>query len=271
VLDYVRALILGTVQALTEFLPISSSAHLLLIRNWIRFNAVDGFAFDVALHIGTLVALIAYFERDLSSLWVGFKGSFSTPRSQWGHDQRLSWYILAGTLPAMFIGAFLEGAMLDLVRRPAVAVTTLIIGGVLFLVFERVAEKSKTIENLTLAGCVFVGFAQAVALIPGVSRSGIAILAGMALKLRREEAAKFAFLLGGPIMAIAGAKDALAVMHTGLTEHQILLFVVGMLTSAIVGWFVIKYVLRFLQNHRLDVFAYYRFALAGVVILSMIF
>lgn len=270
-MDYLRAIILGIVQALTEFMPISSSAHLLFIRKWIGFTAVDGMAFDVAMHIGTLVALIAYFERDLHELWGGFKESFSTPRRAWTVNQRLSWYILAGTVPAVIVGAVLEGAMLDVLRTPVVAVSTLILGGVLFLVFERLAEKSKGINDLTLAGCLFVGMAQAVALVPGVSRSGIAILAGMALKLKREEAAKFAFLLGGPIMVVAGGKDAQVVMQMGLTGRQILLFVVGMLTAATVGWFVIKYTLRFLRNHRLDVFAYYRFALAGAVILSMVF
>jgi undecaprenyl-diphosphatase len=271
VLDYLRAIILGIVQAVTEFLPVSSSAHLLFVRKWIGFDAVDGLAFDVAMHVGTLVALVTYFEKDLSSLWTGFKTSFSTPRAGWTADHRLSWYILAATVPAVIVGALLSGAMLEYVRRPLVAVTTLILGGVLFLVAERMSEKSKSMGDLTLGGCLFVGFAQAVALIPGVSRSGIAILAGLALKLKRDEAAKFAFLLAGPIMILAGAKDALVVINLGLTGHQIIVFVVGMLTSAIAGWFVIKYGLMFLRNHRLDVFAYYRFALAGAVILSMVF
>jgi len=261
---------MGIVQALTEFLPISSSAHLIFLRDWIGFDAIDGLAFDVAMHMGTLVALVAYFRRDLLELWVGFKNSFSTPRAEWNDHHRLSWYILAGTVPAMIVGAFLQGTLLDAVRSPVIAVSTLILGGILFLVFERLAEKTDTISDLTLAGCLLVGFAQAVALIPGVSRSGIAILAGMALKLKREEAAKFAFLLGGPIMLVAGAKDGLDMMQIGLTGRQISLFLVGMVTAAIVGWFVIKYFLRFVRNHKLDVFAYYRFALAGLVILAMI-
>lgn len=269
-MDFLRAIVLGIVQALTEFLPISSSAHLIFLRQWIGFNAVDGLSFDVAMHVGTLVALVAYFQRDLGGLWRGFKGSFSTPRAEWTMQHRLSWYILAATLPAMIIGAVMEGALIDVLRTPTVAVTTLIFGGVLFLVFERIAQKSKVISDLTLAGCLLVGFAQAVALIPGVSRSGIAILAGMSLKLKREEAAKFAFLLGGPIMVVAGSRDGLRVMEIGLSTRQILLFFVGMTTAAIVGWFVIKYILRFLRNHSLDVFAYYRFALAGAVILTMI-
>jgi undecaprenyl-diphosphatase len=268
-LDFLRAIILGIVQALTEFLPISSSAHLLFLRQWIGFDAVDGLAFDVAMHVGTLVALIAYFQRDIQELWKGFKASFSVPRAEWTVDNRLPWYILAATVPAMIIGAAMEGALIDLLRTPAVAVITLILGGVLFLVFERMSEKSKTMSELTLMGCVLVGFAQAVALIPGVSRSGITILAGMSLKLKREEAAKFAFLLGGPIMVMAGASDGLRVMETGLGARQLLILLVGMATAAMVGWFVIKYILKFLRSHSLDVFAYYRFALAAAVILTM--
>jgi undecaprenyl-diphosphatase len=170
----------------------------------------------------------------------------------------------------MVIGAAMEGALLDVVRTPVVAVTTLIIGGILFLVVERLAEKSKTMSDLTFFGCLLVGFAQAVALVPGVSRSGFAILAGMALKLKREEAARFAFLLGGPIMVVAGARDGLRVMEIGLTARQLLLFFAGMATAAVVGWFVIKYALRFFRKYSLDFFAYYRFALAGIVILTMI-
>ena len=169
----------------------------------------------------------------------------------------------------MIIGAAMEGALIDLLRTPAVAVITLILGGILFLVFERMSEKSRMMSDLTLMGCVLVGFAQAVALIPGVSRSGITILAGMSLKLKREEAAKFAFLLGGPIMVMAGASDGLRVMEIGLDARQLLILLVGMATAAIVGWFVIKYILKFLRNHSLDVFAYYRFALAAAVILTL--
>lgn len=269
-LDFLRALALGVVQALTEFLPISSSAHLLLLRDWIGLDSVDGLTFDVALHVGTLVAVLAYFEKDLRVLFSGWTESFSRPRARWEHRHRLAWYILAATIPAMVVGAVLQGALLGVLRTPSVAVVTLIIGGILFLVFERVSEKSRSIEDLNLAGCLLIGFAQAVALIPGVSRSGIAILAGLSLKLTRAEAAKFAFLLGAPILVVAGAKDAIDVWGQALSAHQIGVFAVGMLASAVFGWFVIKYLLRFLNKHGLGVFAYYRFVLALVVLVTMI-
>ena len=135
------------------------------------------------MHVGTLVALIAYFQRDLLGLWRGFKASFSVPRAEWTPDSRFSWYILAATVPAMSIGAAMEGALIDLLRTPAVAVITLILGGILFLVFERELA-ARMMSDLTLMGGVLVGFAQAVALIQGVSRSGITILAGMSLELK---------------------------------------------------------------------------------------
>jgi undecaprenyl-diphosphatase len=270
VLDFLRALVLGIVQALTEFLPISSSAHLMLLRDWIGLDSVDGLTFDVALHVGTLAAVLAYFERDLRTLFTGWKESFSLPRARWEVQHRLPWYILFATLPAMGVGAMLAGSMLGLLRTPAVAVVTLVIGGMLFLVFEKYSEKSRTMEQLTLLGCLFLGFAQAVALIPGVSRSGIVILGGLALKLTRAEAAKFAFLLGAPILVVAGLKDAIDVWGQSLSWHQIGIFAVGMLAAAVFGWFTIKYLLRFLGKHGLGVFAYYRFVLAGIVVLTMI-
>jgi undecaprenyl-diphosphatase len=270
VLDLLRAIALGIVQALTEFLPISSSAHLLLVRSWIGLRSVDGLTFDVALHIGTLAALIAYFEKELRALCSGLVQSFRVPRARWTLHHRLPWYILAGTVPAMVVGAILEGSMIEVVRQPVVAVVTLTIGGVLFLVFERLSVKSDAMEDLTLAGCILIGCAQAIALIPGVSRSGITILAGLAVKLKREEAAKFAFLLGGPITFLAAGKDAVDAWQSALTKHEILIFGVGVLTSGAVGWFVIKYLLRFLSHHKLDVFAYYRFVLAAVVLLTML-
>lgn len=269
-LDFLRAVALGIVQALTEFLPISSSAHLLLVRDWIGLRSVDGLTFDVALHVGTLAALLAYFSRDLRSLSKGWRASLNLPRALWAGEHRLPWYILAGTVPAMIVGALIQGPVLDLLRQPAVTVVTLAAGGMLFLLLERVAVKKRGIEDLTLAGCVFVGIAQALALCPGVSRSGITILAGLALKLRREEAARFGFLLGVPIMFIAAGKDAVDAWNSSLKAHEIVVLVIGVVTSAIVGWFVIKYLLRFLSRHRLDVFAYYRFALAGVVLMTLL-
>jgi undecaprenyl-diphosphatase len=271
VLDLLRAFVLGIVQALTEFLPISSSAHLMLLRDWIGLDSVDGLTFDVALHVGTLVAVLVYFERDLRTLFTGWKESFSLPRARWEIQHRLPWYILVATLPAMGVGAMLAGAMLDVLRTPSVAVVTLVIGGMLFLLFERFSVKSKTMEQLTLPGCLLIGFAQAVALIPGVSRSGIAILGGLALKLTRAEAARFAFLLGAPIFVVAGAKDAIDTWGQRLSWHQIGVFAVGMVAAGVFGWFTIKYLLRFLEKHGLGVFAYYRFVLAGIVVLTMIF
>ncbi|MBP2681308.1 MAG: Undecaprenyl-diphosphatase [Candidatus Krumholzibacteriota bacterium] len=241
----------------------------MLLRDWIGLDSVDGLTFDVALHVGTLAAVLAYFERDLRSLFAGWKESFALPRSRWELRHRLSWYILIATLPAMGVGALLEGALLEVLRSPSVAVVTLVIGGMLFLVFEKYSEKSRTMEQLTLSGCLLIGFAQAVALIPGVSRSGIAILAGLALKLTRAEAARFAFLLGAPILVVAGAKDAIDAWGQHFSLQQFGVFGVGVLTAAVFGWFTIKYLLRFLNKHGLGVFAYYRFVLAGIVVLTM--
>jgi undecaprenyl-diphosphatase len=269
-MDIVGAIVLGLIQAVTEFLPISSSAHLILFRNWIGFNAVDGLVFDVALHVGTVIALVAFFRRDIADITAGFVRSFSRRDLAGDRSQRLAWYIIAGSVPAAFVGGLFATEIEAFFRNPSTIVATLVVVGASFLVIERLAVQELDIDRVTLRMAVMIGIAQAFALIPGVSRSGITIVVGMAQRLKRAEAARFSFLLSIPIMVGAGLKEGLDLRHMSFTGDQTLLLAIGMLTSALGGWIVIKYLLRFLRSHRLDGFAYYRFALAVAVLISLL-
>lgn len=265
-MDFIRAFILGVVQAITEFLPISSSAHLILFREWLGFNSIDGLTFDVALHVGTVIALVAYFHKDIRWLLAGFVSSFG----RWGEagaQQRIPFYIILASIPAAAAGFFLDDTIENTFRNPTVIMITLVAGGVLFLLAERMARQEKTLEQLTLAGAMFIGVAQSIALIPGVSRSGITIIAGMSQRLQRAESARFSFLLSIPVMVGAGGLKALGLRNLSLDAHQLSLLAVGTLTSALAGWLVIRLLLRFLRRHGLTGFACYRFALAGVILI----
>jgi undecaprenyl-diphosphatase len=267
---YILAIFLGLIQALTEFLPISSSGHLILARGVLDFGFVDGLTFDVGLHVGTLLAVLVYFRSDIAGLIRGFFSTFSGLNFRDNPDQRLAWYIIAASLPAAAAGFLFENQIEHYVRNPMVIVFTLVIGGVLFLVAERLTRQKNEMHSLSFGGAFFVGIAQAVALIPGVSRSGITIIAGMTQGLKRAEAARYSFLLGTPALAGAGLKKGLDMSGQQFNTAEYVVLLAGVLTSAAAGWFVIRFLLRFLQNHRLDVFAYYRFVLAAVVLVWLL-
>jgi undecaprenyl-diphosphatase len=263
--DIVLAAILGLVQAVTEFLPISSSAHLILARRVLDFEAVDGLTFDVALHIGTLLAVVVYFWGDLRALARGFLGSVARRNGPADPAGRLAWYVIAACVPAGLVGLFFEKAIEDYFRHPSVIVVTLLLGAFLFLWVERRFRHEGEMHGLSLAQAVAIGAAQSLALIPGVSRSGITIVVGMMCGLRRDQAARFSFLMASPLMLAAGAKKSLDLAGQSITSAQLAVLAVGVVVSAVAGWLVIRFLLDFLRRRGLDVFAYYRIALAIVV------
>src|SRR3712207_1732697 len=180
-------------------------------------------------------------------------------------DQRLAYLVLASTIPAALIGFLLEDLFETAVRSPWVVVFNLVVIGVLFIVGEAVGSKSRRANKLTFREALGIGLAQAAALVPGVSRSGATITLGLFLGLRREEAARFSFLMSVPIIAGAGALQMAEVVSEGMGAHDALLFVVGFVSSAVVGYLAIRFFLRFVIDHSLRAFAYYRFGLAAVV------
>jgi undecaprenyl-diphosphatase len=266
-LELLEAILLGVVQGLTEFLPVSSSGHLFLAQYFLGLDQDRfGLSFDVALHLGTLVAVVAFFWRDLLRMARAFVRSL-VPRGRnlADPDQRLAYLILASTVPAAVIGFFLEDFFETTVRSPWVVVFSLVLVGVLFIIGEGVGSRSRRADKLGFSEAVGVGLAQAAALVPGVSRSGATITLGLFLGLRREEAARFSFLMSVPIIAGAGSLQLAEEVSEGIDAWGMVMFGAGFISSAVVGYLTIKFFLRFIAHYSLRVFAYYRFGLAAVV------
>jgi undecaprenyl-diphosphatase len=249
-----EAIILGIVQGVTEFLPVSSTAHLILFPWFFNWSGeVDTLTFDVALHAGTLLALILFFWRD----WIDiiFK------------KQKLFGLIVLASIPAGVAGFFLNDIIENDLRKPLIISLMLIAVGFLMLIAEK-ANKYKNMEKTGLKDAIIIGIAQAIAIIPGVSRSGITISAGLFRGFEREAAARFSFLLSTPI--IAGA----TILHikevfTSQVNYDLKVFSVGIITSCITGFIAIKFLLNFLKKYPLNLFVYYRFMLSAVIIVNI--
>jgi len=260
--------VLGVVQGLTEFLPVSSSAHLILARLFFGWDADQlGLAFDVACHVGTLLAVVAYFRADILDMARAVPGLLRAPLWPAAGPGRRLRLVAVGTLPVVVVGPFMAGRVEEALRTPWVVVATLAGVAILFLVVERVGARTRGEESMSPAGALAIGAAQAMALVPGVSRSGATITTGMFMGLRRDAAARFSFVLGVPAILAAAGHEGLHLVRVGLTADQAGIFVVGMGVSAVVGYAAIAYLLKYLVNHTLAVFAWYRIALAAVTVL----
>lgn len=251
-----QAVVLGLVQGLGEFLPISSSAHLVLTP-WF-FNWPDpGLTFDVALHLGTLVAVVAYFWRDLLGI---VADAFARPHSQNG---RIFWYLAVASVPGALSGLIFEEQAETVFRSPPLIALTLTLMGVGLWWADRVGRKRRDIEDVGWKEAAIVGLSQALAIIPGVSRSGITMTAGLLAGMKRETAARFSFLLSVPIIAGAALlklKDlSLAAVNSP--------FVAGVLTAGVVGYLAIRFLLRYVRHGSYFLFAVYRFLLALTILL----
>jgi undecaprenyl-diphosphatase len=257
------AIMLGIVQGLTEFLPVSSSAHLILARAFFGWETPPefGLAFDVALHVGTLAAILIFFRREVAAMVAAVPAMFSPQPGDFG---RLAWNIVVGTIPVVIVGVLFNDYIEQVLRTPMVAAGALVVGALAMFAAERVGVRTRDERSITWLAAVLIGCAQASALIPGMSRSGTTIAVGMFLGFRRDAAARFTFLLAIPAMLAAAGKEALELRHMSVGSGAVELIVVGILVSAGVGYLTIKYFLRFLAGNRLDVFAYYRLALAAL-------
>ncbi len=252
-----QAVILGLVQGLGEFLPISSSAHLVLVP-WLFQWEDPGLSFDVALHMGTLIAVLAYFWRDWLDLAKGGIRGWNNP------DGRLFWYLVVSCVPGAAIGYLLEDQAETLFRSPPLIAVMLIIMGLILYLVDRGSRKDLDIKHIDLKTSFLIGLSQALAIIPGVSRSGITMTTGLLLGLTRESAARFSFLLSAPI--ICGA--ALVKLPKLLAEPGALSlpFVSGMLVASVAGLASIHFLLRYLRTESFLPFAWYRFILGAAVI-----
>jgi undecaprenyl-diphosphatase len=269
--DLFQALLLGILQGATEFLPISSSGHLVLVPWLLRWPA-PSLAFDAVVHWGTAAAIIAYFWRDWIALagaairWLretGFLGrnpvSEAAEPSQSSDlaEARLIWLILLGTLPAALIGYLLEGFFEEMFARPVAAAGFLLVTAVLLSASERIGLRERDIDSLTWLDALLVGLAQALAIFPGISRSGATIAAGLTQGLRRESAARFSFLLATPIILGAGLLKVMDLAQMGGMATQIPALILGFVGAGAVGYGCIHSLLRYLQQHQLYPFAAY--------------
>ncbi len=253
-----EAIILGILQGLTEFIPVSSSAHLIVAPWFFKWDGiVNTLSFDVALHFGTLLALLVYFRKE----WIEILATA-------GRKDSMLWKIAVGTIPAAVIGtAFHDSIAAN--RSPILIAFTLSLVSVFMIMSERnyKEEGRAGLEVINYKNALFIGIAQAFALVPGVSRSGITIVAGLVKGLKRADAARFSFLLGTPAVAGASLMEAKNLINAESIEVDI--FLAGIIVAAVTGYIAIKYLLIFLQRHSMRPFAYYRFFLAFVIILSL--
>ena len=269
-LELLQAIVLGIVQGLTEFLPVSSSGHLLLGQYFLGMDQDRfGLTFDAAIHTGTVAAVISYFWRDLLRMAGAFLRSLRGPNFEERH-QRMAYLILVATVPAGIVGLLFQGFFENEVRSPWLVAFNLVLVGVLFIVGEVVGRQTRTADKLGFKEAVGIGLAQTVALFPGVSRSGATITLGLFLGLRRDEAARFSFLMSVPITAAAALLSLADAFGSGIDAGDALLFVVGSVTSGVVGYLAIRFLLDYLTGHSLHVFAYYRFALAALVVVLLL-
>ena len=267
-----QAIVLGLVQGATEFAPVSSSGHLILVPWIFGWEAIGNAdlqkTFDVALHLGTLLGAVIYFRHDIVrylGAWVRSirERRMSTP------DERIAWALVIGTIPGALVGALFEDVIQDRLGAPLLIAVMLVVFGIVLVVVDRVSRSDRAFGTIGPRTGLFLGVAQALALQPGVSRSGVTITAARAIGLDREAAARFSFLLSLPIIAGAGLYKAIDVAGTGLQGFGAE-FVAGMVAAAISGFVVIRWLLQYLRRHDFMIFLWYRIAVAALVLLLIL-
>ena len=274
----VQAALVGLIQGLTEFIPISSSAHLELapwIAGWDEGGLIGSLAFDVFLHLGTLVALLVYFFRDWVRLIGAWFASVRDRRIGDDPDRRIAWLLLAATVPAAAIGFALEGFIDEAFHgddngaRLWIA-AFLVIGAVALYVADRLGRRDRDIGDIGAPTALTIGFSQALALLPGISRSGATLTAGLALGMKREAAARFSFLLATPITLGAGLYGSRKLLDASLTQTEWLAIAVGFATAALAGLAAISFLLAWLRRRSVAVFSLYRIGFAVVVVFLVV-
>jgi undecaprenyl-diphosphatase len=274
--ETIESIILGIVQGITEFLPISSSAHIIIVP-WFFGWGEPGLTFNVAVHMGTLLAVLLFFRKDIFAMALALPRGIAAGKPLADPMSRMALIILAGSIPAGLIGLtfgdqiegfFHEGS--DSSTAFIIIAVMLIVVGLLMLLVERMLPQHREFDRITWRDGIVIGVAQAIALIPGTSRSGSTITAGMILGLKKEVAARFSFLLGIPVVAGAGMMEGVRLAERGLPADERLPFIVGAVVSLVVGYLSIAFLLRFLQTNSVLVFTIYRCGL-GVIMLVLIF
>ena len=262
-MDSLQAIVLAIVQGLSEFLPISSSGHLILVPHFLGWTD-QGLAFDVAVHVGTLLAVVAYFRRQLFAMaraWFGsFAGGGMTP------DARLAWCIVVGTIPVGIVGLLFSDLIEKMLRNPLFVAGTLSVFGLLMWLADRLGARKRDEYSVGWRDAILIGCAQALALMPGTSRSGVTMTMARSLGLTREAAARFSFLLAVPGIALAGGYELLQLLGEPDGSVDWSMMSLGLVVSAVTGYLCIHWLLKFIGRIGLAPFAFYRFALAALIV-----
>ena len=268
----IQALVMGVVQGLTAFLPISSSGHLILVPYLFGWDDpfLESLAFSVVLHGGTLGALLVYFRDDWRRLIPAGLATNRDRSFQGDPDRRLAWLIAAATLPAAVIAVFLNDVIEQNVREAGVVAIMLVIGGIILWAADHFGPRTHKLSDLTFRGSTGIGFAQALALIPGVSRSGISMSAALFAGLDRTDAARFSFLMATPITAMAVAYEGLKLVRGEVGGAEPITLVVGVVASFVAGILAIAVLLRYVRTNSFTIFVVYRFVLAAVVLATLV-
>lgn len=267
-MDLLQAIVLGVVQGLTEFLPISSSGHLRIVPAFLGWED-PGAAFTAVIQLGTMAAVVLYFRADLWRIACAWLASLRDPARRGDLDARIGWYLILGTIPICIFGLAFSHQIETGARDLYLIGTTLIVLGLVLLVAEKVSRRDRSIDTLTRRDAIVVGFAQALALVPGVSRSGATITAGLFLGFDRVAAARFSFLLSVPAVVLSGLFELRGVLD-GSAEGGVGLAptAVATLLAFVTGYASIAFLLKFLTTHTTGVFVVYRVVL-GVAVLVL--
>lgn len=267
----IQAVVMGLVQGLTEFLPVSSSGHLIVVPALLGWDDpfLGSLSFSVMLHLATLLALLLFFRADWLRIVPAWFASIRDRSIGGDPDRRLAWLLALATIPAAIFGLVLNDLIETSFREPRLVAVTLVVGAAILWLAERVGRRTDGLASLSVGGAIGIGLAQALALVPGISRSGISISAGLFAGLEREAAARFAFLMATPITAGAGLFEARKLLagETGL-EIQVAPLVAGMVASLVAGLAAIAFLLRYLRSHPTTVFVAYRLVLSAVIIVA---
>lgn len=267
-----QALVMGLVQGLTEFLPISSSGHHILVPYLLGWDDrfIESLAFSVVLHAGTLAALLVYFRDDWLRLIPAFVALVRDRSFRDDPDRRLIFLLVVSTVPAAVIAFALNDVVDDAVRQPGLVAVMLVAGGAILWLADRWGPRTRAIDRLTTRGALGIGFAQALALVPGVSRSGISMSAALFAGLDRADAARYSFLMATPITAMAVAWEGLKIVRGEVGGAEPATLAVGVAASFVSGVLAIAVLLRYVRSRSFDVFVLYRLVLAGVVLAAFL-
>ncbi len=252
----IEAIILGIIQGATEFLPISSSGHLLLVPSLFNLSEPNLNAIAIA-HQGTLLAILVYFRHDLWAILKGVVIGLRNRQPMATVEARTGWYIAAGTIPAIIVGFFFAGAIDELLAKPTTAAFMLIVTGLILILGERLLTGSMAQEQMKWSDALLIGLAQALALIPGISRSGVTITAGLSRGLSRPAAARYSFLLGVPAIAGAGFIAFIDLTQSPTVTQELHLLAITFITAAVVGYLCILFLLNWVRARSLYIFAAY--------------